>query len=111
MPPAAASGSPDLAETRDDAGVAGLTLEELVARTGRGRRELEEVLRQEVRLGRVSCEDGRFVLCPGALPPEVAAALRGLSAPDVAQLRPRRRRSRGGRVSASERKNLSFVVY
>src|SRR5262245_237551 len=92
----------------DDATVVGLSLDELVARTGRRRSVLEVVLRDEVARGRVALEDGRFAIVPGALPPDVAAALRGLAPPDVDVLANggRRRRPRGGRVHTHERKNL-----
>jgi hypothetical protein len=64
--------------------VAGLTLDELAGRTARDRRWLRLALRDEVELGRVSCQDGRFALCPGSPSPHVAEALAGLSATDVA---------------------------
>jgi hypothetical protein len=86
----------------------GLSLDELVARTGRRRHLLEVVLREEVARGRVSFENGVFALRSGALPADVMEALRGLEPPDVAVLvnGGRRRRPSGGRVHASERRNL-----
>jgi hypothetical protein len=66
------------------AAVAGLSLQELVASTGRSPVVLEWVLRDEVARGRVVAQDGTFALRPGCLSPEVAEALRGLTPPDTA---------------------------
>jgi hypothetical protein len=94
--------------------VAGLSLDDLVARTGHPRYRLEVVLREEVLRGRVvRDEDGRFAFAPGSLPADVVAALRGLSRPDVAAMAFGRGRPRtnGGQVSRSERRNLDWAVY
>jgi hypothetical protein len=85
----------------------GLTLDELIATIGRDRSMLLTVLQDEIARGHVAVADGRFALLPGAFPRDVEAALRGLTAPDVAVLaNGGRRRRRGGRVSPSERVNL-----
>jgi hypothetical protein len=91
----------------------GLSLSELVVRTGHDRRVLEVVMREEVARGHVALTNGRFAIVPGALSPDVAAALRGLSAPDVGMAvnGGRRRQPGGGRVRPSEQKNLSWAVY
>jgi hypothetical protein len=100
------------AQASNDAWMAGVTLDELVSRTGRDRRLLEVMLHDEVASGRVVVEDRRYALRPGCLPPGVAEALRGLSAPDVAVLaNGHRHRLSGGRVRPSGRANLNFVVY
>lgn len=92
--------------------VVGLTLDELVVLTGCGPAVLRTVLLEEVRRGRVSCEDGRYCLVAGSLPPRVAEALRQLAAaPDASAVVGRARPRRGDRVHASERANLSWAVY
>jgi len=76
---------PDLA-FGDDA-VVGLTLDELVARTGCDRRVLSHVLADEVDHGRVLVDEGgRFRVRAGSLPPQVVRALRALARPDTAVL-------------------------
>jgi hypothetical protein len=84
--------------------VVGLTLDELVDRTGCDRRPLELALADEVDRGRVVVdEDGLFGLRPGSLPLEVARALRMLERPAVtgAPLG-RRPRPAGGKLTAGE---------
>jgi hypothetical protein len=91
--------------------VAGLTIDDLVRRTGHAHSVLATVLRDEVACGRVVVEDGQFSLRPGALPDDVAQALRGLSPPDTAFVNGTyRRRPSGGRVHRSERRNLNWVL-
>jgi hypothetical protein len=93
--------------------VVGLTLDELVDRTGCDRRPLKLALADEVDRGRVlALEDGRYQLRPGSLPPEVTRALRALARPDVAWLAngSRRRPPAGGPLSAVERGNLYPVT-
>jgi hypothetical protein len=89
-----------------------LTIEELVRRIGCRRSVLETVLRDEIAAGRVAVTDGRFAIVPGALPRDVAEALRGLEPPDVAVVANGGRRERpSGGVSASDLANLNFAVY
>jgi hypothetical protein len=65
----------------------GLTLEELVARTGTPVAYMRAALSSEVTAGRVvRSPDGRYSLVRSAFPPGVLDALRGLSAPSTAAL-------------------------
>jgi hypothetical protein len=92
-----------------------LSLDELERRTGRPRQELEAVLADEVRRGRVlRGADGRFALVPSSFPPATHAALRALSRPDVASLANgdgRRRARAGQRLGPAEWWNLSQPFY
>jgi hypothetical protein len=87
----------------------GLTLDELLARTGCNARALRMALREETQLGRVLVQDGRFRLRPGALTPDVARALRALTRPDATALARRKVRLSGGPVSPVEASNLRLL--
>jgi hypothetical protein len=85
----------------------GLTLDELLARTGCAARALRMALQDEVSAGRVLVQDGRYRLRPGSLPPDLGRALVGLAAPDTAVLRNGRNGGpSGGRLTAHERRNV-----
>jgi DNA-binding IclR family transcriptional regulator len=53
----------------------GVTLEELVARTGHPRDSIRDALSSEQTRGRVRRDGDRYLLVPGALPPELVSAL------------------------------------
>jgi hypothetical protein len=82
----------------------GLTLEELVARTGTEPGYMRAALSSEVSAGRVvRSPDGRYSLVRSAFPPAVLDALRGLSAPTTAVLNGHRPPERRDRLNPAER--------
>jgi hypothetical protein len=86
---------------------AGLSLDELVERTGLERRDLHDALTSEITAGRVTFEDGRYRLRPGSLSPQVVRALRAMQPPDVTAVALRRRqRPVAGRLVEAETVNL-----
>jgi hypothetical protein len=85
----------------------GLTLEELVARTGTPVAYMRAALSSEISAGRiVRSADGRYSLVRSTFPPGVLAALRALSPPTTAALNGQRRPPARARLNRQERELL-----